>query len=157
MLMGEVVTTVPNGRMTCFVNVDSYENKQLAGTIYSPHYKYSRAYSSMVELILLMEELFNDVMPPKSWDRLRTFSGEPEASHLWDAKDKVQVDEGGKLSTFKIDVLFRQRASWQGVICWLENNHEECFRSVLELIELLDSAVNSRCVHHAAAKTNDNF
>ena len=51
MFTGELVTTIPNDRKTCFVNVDSYENKQLSGTIYNPHYKYSEPYYSLMELI----------------------------------------------------------------------------------------------------------
>ena len=139
MFTGEVVTTIPNDRKTCFVNVDSYENKQLSGTIYNPFYKYSEPYGSLMELILLMEELYDNVNVPGT--EMRTFRGHESEHNLWADSRKVTVEESGKLATFKIDVLFRQRASWQGVICWLEENTEECFRSFLELAELIDSAL----------------
>ena len=139
MFTGELVTTIPNDRKTCFVNVDSYENKQLSGTIYNPHYKYSEPYCSLMELILLMEELFNEVNVPGT--PMRSFRGGESEHDLWSDSRKVTGEESGKLATFKIDVLFRQRASWQGVICWLEENTEECFRSFLELAELIDSAL----------------
>ena len=35
-----------------------------------------------------------------------------------------------------------QDASWQGSVTWLEQGQEESFRSVLELILLLDSALS---------------
>ena len=47
----------------------------------------------------------------------------------------------GKLGTFALRVLFRQNASWQGSVTWLEENREESFRSALELIWLIDSAL----------------
>ena len=45
------------------------------------------------------------------------------------------------LATFKVKVLFRQNASWQGKIEWIEENMETSFRSVLEFVKLIDSAL----------------
>lgn len=41
-------------------------------------------------------------------------------------------------------MIFRQHTSWQGVVIWLEQQMEQSFRSVLELILLMDSALRSR-------------
>ena len=49
----------------------------------------------------------------------------------------------GDVATFAVRVLFRQNASWQGSILWVEGDREESFRSVLELIFLLDSAAGA--------------
>ncbi len=38
-------------------------------------------------------------------------------------------------------ILFRQHTSWQGVAVWMEKKLERKFRSVLELIMLMDSAL----------------
>ena len=48
----------------------------------------------------------------------------------------------GKIATFAIKILFRQNTSWQGSILWLEWGEEQSFRSVLELIYLMDNALN---------------
>lgn len=48
--------------------------------------------------------------------------------------------EKGK-GTFVIKVLNTQNATWQGTIDWLEGNRSEAFRSALELIKLVDSAL----------------
>ena len=45
------------------------------------------------------------------------------------------------MATFAVRVLFRQNASWQGEVTWLEGKREESFRSVLELILLMDGAL----------------
>lgn len=47
----------------------------------------------------------------------------------------------GKRATFALRVLFRQNASWQGSVTWLEGGQEESFRSVLELLMLMNSAL----------------
>ena len=47
------------------------------------------------------------------------------------------------LATFQSTVLFRQNASWQGSLIWREKELDAPFRSVLELIGLIDNALSS--------------
>lgn len=49
----------------------------------------------------------------------------------------------GNLATFEMRILFRQNASWQGELLWMEKNARQSFRSVLELITLMDSALRA--------------
>ena len=49
----------------------------------------------------------------------------------------------GNAATFEMRILFRQHASWQGELLWLEKNARQSFRSVLELITLMDSALRA--------------
>ena len=49
----------------------------------------------------------------------------------------------GALATFQIQVIFRQHTSWQGMVVWQERHMEQSFRSVLELILLMDSALRN--------------
>jgi len=50
------------------------------------------------------------------------------------------VPRGAK-ATFELKILFRQHTSWQGTVVWREKKTEHSFRSVLELVLLLDSAL----------------
>ena len=43
--------------------------------------------------------------------------------------------------TFLVHVLNDQNASWQGTVTWTNGNKTQSFRSALELIRLIDSAV----------------
>ena len=56
---------------------------------------------------------------------------------------KEQADNGqnGKKSTFEISVKFQQNATWQGTILWAERNLKQNFRSVLEMLKLMDEAL----------------
>ena len=47
-----------------------------------------------------------------------------------------------KGSTFIIKVLFRQNATWQGTIQWIEGRQTRQYRSVNELIRLMDEAAS---------------
>lgn len=53
--------------------------------------------------------------------------------------NKYTCKMGG--STFLIRIHFKQNSNWQGTIQWLEMNKTIPFRSVLELIFLLNEAV----------------
>jgi len=48
----------------------------------------------------------------------------------------------GKAATFALQILFRQNVSWQGFLIWTEGKREESFRSVLELLFLIDSVMD---------------
>ena len=43
-------------------------------------------------------------------------------------------------ATFVVKVLYRQNATWQGTVQWVEKNLERPFRSELELLQLMNSA-----------------
>ena len=44
--------------------------------------------------------------------------------------------------TFEIVVKFKQNATWQGHIHWVEKDKKQNFRSVLEMLKLMDEAHN---------------
>ena len=71
--------------------------------------------------------------------------------HILDTEDCPGIYEGvdpgplefpaGAAATFRLEILFRQNSSWQGRVTWLENKTEATFRSLLELILILDEAL----------------
>lgn len=140
-LKAEITKSIPGDQKTCYINVDSYDNKQLTGTVYNPFYKCSKPYSSLTELLFLMEQLFDELFIPKTKNDIRSFRKTNIKPSTWADDPRLTVETSGELATFKVDVLFRQRASWQGIICWMDESVEECFRSTLEMIELMDSAL----------------
>lgn len=42
---------------------------------------------------------------------------------------------------FVVKILHQQNNTWQGTINWVNNKEEKSFRSALELIRLMDSAM----------------
>lgn len=112
------------------VCVDSYENYELRGR-YCNLQNEVESFSSLSDFLVKMEsnldEMQSAASPPSG------FPGETEAPAL----------RKGALATFELQVLFRQHTSWQGRLKWREKNMEQSFRSVLELILLMDSALRS--------------
>lgn len=42
---------------------------------------------------------------------------------------------------FIVQITHQQNATWQGTVTWVDENRSQSFRSALELIRLIDSAV----------------
>ena len=46
-------------------------------------------------------------------------------------------------NTFVIQIKEKQNKTWQGSVLWVEEEKKEMFRSALELMRLLDSALGN--------------
>lgn len=47
------------------------------------------------------------------------------------------------MGTFVIRVQYRQNATWQGQVTWAEGQETRSFRSALELLKLIDNALET--------------
>ena len=55
---------------------------------------------------------------------------------------KQDTPKKGDKGTFVVQVQYRQHATWQGKVLWAEKNETKQFRSALELLKLIDSALD---------------
>ena len=49
-----------------------------------------------------------------------------------------------KTETVIIKVMDQQNATWQGSVTWVDEQREQYFRSTLELLKLIDGALEKR-------------
>ena len=49
----------------------------------------------------------------------------------------------GAENSFLVKIKYRQNSSWQGTVQWIETGKTQNFKSCLELIRLIDTAVIS--------------
>ena len=118
------------------VCVDSYEEGVMKGRFFGPRQD-MEIFESLSQFLVRMEGLLNDLQAPRSYTEARTFSELPEEN-----RDPVPAGtRRGNRATFELNVLFRQHSSWQGTLLWREQGREHSFRSVLELVLLMDSAL----------------
>ena len=54
---------------------------------------------------------------------------------------KDDREHSSNKGTFEVSVKFMQNATWQGQIHWIEKNQKQNFRSVLEMLKLMDEAL----------------
>lgn len=126
-----------NRRMT--VCVDSYEEGVLKGRLYNA-YQEMEHFGSLVQFLIGVEAVLEDQQIPQSYTTLRKFSDLIPTGEGTVASRRIRK---GARATFEVQVLFRQHTSWQGVIIWKEQKMEQSFRSVLELVLLMDSALRT--------------
>ena len=50
-------------------------------------------------------------------------------------------DRQKKTETFIIKIMNQQNATWQGSVTWVDEQREQYFRSALELLKLIDGAL----------------
>ena len=127
-----------NEYRTTVVCVDTYESGVIAGRLYNPYLHEGICFHNVMEFLLKMEDLLDQMRFPQSFTAARSFSQPPRRIA---ASPPDESPREGKRATFAVRVLFRQNASWQGSVSWLEGGKEESFRSALELLFLMDSAL----------------
>ena len=93
-----------------------------------------------MEFFCEMEQLLDQTLPMQAFTERRTFRSVPSAPQQQSAMTRTP----GRLATFIVRILFRQNASWQGSVVWVEGRQEERFRSALELVLLMDSALTAQ-------------
>ena len=119
------------------VCIDSYENGNPRGRLCNS-YTGDCCFDSLSQMLILVEEMLEDLQSPQSYTTCRSFS------HLikpMDISGDCSRNQTGAEATFELQVLFRQHTSWQGVLRWIEQQQAQSFRSVLEMILLMDSAL----------------
>lgn len=127
-----------NEYRTTTVCIDSYENGVISGRFYNPYLENGVAFQSLMQFLMEMEQALDEMEFPQSFTAARTFSPIPCTGGRSPGPNFCS----GVLATFAVRIVFRQNASWQGSIQWLDGEREQSFRSVLELIFLIDSALS---------------
>ncbi|MBQ9119328.1 MAG: hypothetical protein IJY09_04615 [Lachnospiraceae bacterium] len=100
-------------------------------------------FQSVIQMAQLLEELFDRFEYPQQVIETRSFREGKREKNIDQVilSQPVPQEKRGELATFHVKVIFRQHATWQGSVLWIDENKEENFRSFLELCALLDSAL----------------
>ncbi len=126
-----------NAYRSTTVCVDTYENAVMTGRLYNPYLETGKEFGSLVQFLKQMDETLDEMAFPQSFTAARSFAPAPKTVQSAPDTDR----QTGKRATFSVRILFRQNASWQGSVTWLEGGMEQSFRSALELIFLMDNAL----------------
>ncbi len=136
------------GKNLICVCVDSTDNGDMQGVLWTPYEEESIQFNSSFEMIMLMDQLYDNWDFPQRTTSYRTF-GKKDKTKDFHNPNSIRKREPirslkafkGEKATFLVQVKFRQHTSWQGQILWTENKKKIHFRSVLELMKLLGSAL----------------
>ncbi len=125
--------------------MDSAENGQIAGRIYSRWLSEPMQFSDLGNLVLRMDEIMDVRNYPQAYQRSRTFlahknvAGELMAESEERGIPAGEVEAaGGKLGTFSVAVYSRRSSCWQGSVDWLDGTPREEFESILIFLRKVD-------------------
>jgi len=140
---------IPNDLTATSIEISKGSDYEYKGCFYNAYDGIKINFYSLLELLKELDSMFDRFIFPQVTHEYRTFSvpkrgAKPEKTIKKETiMDRNNNDAGGavKNATFILQVKFRRNASWQGEIRWVDKNITKPFRSTLELIRLLDNAI----------------
>lgn len=143
--------------------VDSRRNSDLSGRLYHRGRPEPVLFDNTGQALIEMEKWCDRVGYPQPEVVIRKFESETsvpddgtveksdknqEKFSIRKTEEAVSVasedllNEEGNKGTFVVHIKYRQNASWQGQVMWAEKRQTCSFRSALELLKLIDSALD---------------
>lgn len=128
---------VPGDAKTTVIEIVSYEHKNPEGTLKNPFYGQELSFSSTTELLLAIDGMLDLLNYPQAAMASRRFKADPVRID-WERRRRTEPP----LAVFQLNVIFRQNASWQGTLTWVEQAKQISFRSVFEMLKLMDNVLS---------------
>lgn len=140
--------------------IDEHNECDWKGRIYTRVKKEHIQFRNMYEMLSVLGYIWDVIGYPQESTMSRRFTDEPKQKSGLHTKAAIQVtypgdgtrdrvrvelsDEDmekrhGEQGTFIVKIRYRQNATWQGHVTWVEENKTVPFRSALELMKLIDS------------------
>lgn len=136
-----------NGVVIC---VDSVGEFGLTGRLFHRYCGEAIPFAGTGEMVHRMESFFDEIGFPRAANNIRSFTdAEPERRNYMDhSKDQEHMQDAellkqhGYQGTFIVRVQHRQNSTWQGRITWSDKDQTLNFRSIWEMIHLMESALD---------------
>lgn len=133
-----------NGVRICIDQVD----EQMKGRAYSLLKKKEIKFTSWMDFLLEIDELFDEVCFPQAFEEKRTFVGNNEEKKTYHGvpdnklEQEYIQEQWGNDSTYEILVISRRRVNWQGKAYKLnkDKNEKELlgeFQSEMDFLEMM--------------------
>lgn len=143
--------SVPYGVQHFVICVDNFENGEISGNLYCGINQQSTPFSGLMPLLDLIDSIMDDLTPTQQFEQRRSLRR--VMLPLGDMGDWRAAAAGntGSCATFRLQVHFRQNATWQGELTWVEGKSAACFRSALEMIQAMHEVLQGSTARKAMA------
>lgn len=156
---GEVSNTgnyigTPWGIILC---VDYYQDEKINGRIYHRYQTEPIRIGGMLEAVFEIDAFFDRLGYPFPGTESHYFIKHEKTQRIKMTRklsDEEMLKNNGEQGTFIIRVEQRQHSSWQGRVTWVEEGKTENFRSALELLKMIDGALDGRDIKENAEEEN---
>ena len=143
-MVKQLIYSAPNLIYLC---VDHGGDEDLSGRIYHYYAEQPILFYGATDMLLKMEQFYDWLGIPQAERKTRRFDRKEDQGGGRRMNKVKNSDElaahKGDLATFVVHVQYRQNATWQGKVIWTDEKQESSFRSALELIKLMDTAIES--------------
>ena len=138
----------PNAVVLCINELKSFDGQfHLCGEMYHLYSTEPEHFDNAEQMTMHMETLFDRLGFPQRSTIARSFTKEvPYYIHSQEEKimkDDQILSKHGEIGTFIVRVQHRQNSSWQGRLTWVDQDQTVNFRSIWEMIKLIESAVDT--------------
>lgn len=139
----------PNLACIC---IDRADDGEYAGRIYHKYRGDAVLFSHSMQLIMILNRFFDEIDYPQASTICRSFRKTQRPAEDGQRRGRTKqpkpvrtedwvLNQNGKLATFYLHVQYRQKSTWQGNVIWKEAEKWTDFESMLELLRLLQSAI----------------
>lgn len=130
---------------TIGICLDQFGQDKFSGRVYFSLYKEPIVFYSLIGLVNEINRTLEVAGVPQPYMEYRTFDKPYYYAKHSDRKREMEIFHHerfyGKLGTFMVRILYRQSATWQGTVEWVEGEAVMEFRSAMELFILIGSAL----------------
>ena len=144
----------PWGIILC---VDYYRDEKINGRIYHRYQTEPIRIGGMLEAVFEIDAFFDRLGYPFPGTESHYFIKHEKTQRIKMKRklsDEEMLKNNGEQGTFIIRVEQRQHSSWQGRVTWVEEGKTENFRSALELLKMIDGALDGRDIKEDAEEEN---
>lgn len=137
---------VLNSPNTAAICIDEQCDGEIQGRLYYYYRNAPLYFQTIVQMIKNLEEVYDTLGFPQKSTEERSFHEVKKTQKKSEKVKKMEKEElmekKGEKGTFIVKVEYRQNATWQGDVIWAEKKESKKFRSALELLKIIDSAVD---------------
>ena len=130
------------------VCVNYVDERHAGGKIFTNYSSDPMDFYDLGALVIDVDAFYDSINFPQASVKLRSFPTKNQTYNPWsevigmsEMKDINISEHRGQIATFLVQVQYRQNATWQGSLMWVEKNQKRNFRSALELIKLMDDTL----------------
>ena len=126
------------------VCLNANEYGEISGEMYHCYNKEALHFANIIELLCEADNFYDEISFPQASNNMRSFQ-EKEKKTVYQVirpdrlvEQKDVAEHRGLKGTMLLNVRFRQNATWQGEVYWVEKGMVQTFENTLEFIRLID-------------------
>lgn len=123
------------------IAIDDYKDGKISGVVYHMSHPEALRFESMMDLVWIVETVSDELSWPVSLMKQRNFKKVVPLSRRSVKNTDAGKVRRGKLATLKIKLNYRNFASWQGIVAWVDKEETRGFKSFLELVRFMSQMI----------------